>query len=88
MLYPFFQITNGAEDINTLYVIINTGKPTIGHWGKLYRSYDGGASWHYLSVSLPIDIHGVASDPVLGSVVLVNGEDGIYRSDDKGITWP
>jgi photosystem II stability/assembly factor-like uncharacterized protein len=84
--YPFYQMANDATDINTVYIIVNDNWP-YAHHGQLYKSDDCGATWQNLSSLLPTDIFGITADPILGSVIIMNGQDGIYRSADKGTTW-
>jgi photosystem II stability/assembly factor-like uncharacterized protein len=50
-----------------------------GNCSTLIETRDGGATWEELQA--PTDAEGVAA---AGDVVLVAGEDGLFRSDDRG----
>lgn len=56
--------------------------------GGVYRSDDGGATWHARAVGLPsLAIHGIAPHPLEPETLFVATETGIYRSIDGGERW-
>src|SRR5215467_12250430 len=67
----------------------NGGGPHSG----LYKTIDGGASWTRLTSGLPegvtgrigIDIY--RSNPSIVYTVIENEKGGIFRSEDRGLTW-
>ncbi len=58
---------------------------------KLYRSTDGGESWHSVpvgsSLSPQFTIHEITFHPTFPDTVLMATSGGLYRSADKGATW-
>ena len=74
-------------------VIFDSKNPTIayaGTWGAgVYKSSDGGSSWHTSSVGLVnLLIQSLALNP-LDSNILYAGtyKDGVYKSVNGGVTW-
>lgn len=63
--------------------------------GGIYRTTDGGNSWDKMTEGLPtgligkIDLAVSPADPnrVYALVETVDEEEGLYRSDDRGLTW-
>jgi len=61
----------------------------------IYRSADGGRSWHPRSHGLPRsplgqrlpDIQSLVVDPRQPRIVYAAGSEGVYRSDNGGTTW-
>ena len=54
----------------------------------LYKTTDGGASWHRLGTSLPDQFFSdLALDPVTPGVVFVASRAGVHTSRDSGHTW-
>jgi photosystem II stability/assembly factor-like uncharacterized protein len=52
----------------------------------VYKSVDGGENWSHLIGWLQIS--GLAIDPLMtGTVYIGTCNDGLYRSDDAGMTW-
>lgn len=61
---------------------------TILNGVGLYRSTDGGESWHAVGAAvLDNDIRVVAFDPSTSGLVLASGSGGTYRSTDGGESW-
>jgi photosystem II stability/assembly factor-like uncharacterized protein len=65
-----------------------------GTGGGLFKSTDGGNTWHQLTSGLPKDLSQIyaaiaASDPkrLYASVGMASGALGFYRSDDAGENW-
>ena len=89
---------------NTVYAALwqtrrppwNTYPPSSGPGSGLYKSVDGGKSWHQLTghgfPGAPGRI-GVATSPARPSRVYAlvdsaaEGQGGLYRSDDRGLNW-
>nr|MEE4268437.1 FlgD immunoglobulin-like domain containing protein [Candidatus Krumholzibacteria bacterium] len=67
---------------SNLYLTINN---TAGARG-LYRSSNNGINWSYLTESVPGDPSAQAFIEVDGDL-LVGTMDGVFRSDDQGLTW-
>jgi len=70
----------------------NTYPPSNGPGGGIYKSSDGGATWHQLANGLPprvghvgLSVSPVNSRRVYAIVDAVQG--GLYRSDDAGASW-
>jgi len=67
--------------------------PSTGPGSGLYKSTDGGNSWHALTTGLPSEGVGrigiaVAPSNHLRVYAIVDAKDGgLYRSDDAGGTW-
>ncbi len=54
----------------------------------LYKTTDGGASWHRLGTSLPDQfLSDLVLDPVVPGVVFVASRAGVHTSRDGGHTW-
>lgn len=74
-----------AKDEKTIYAAMNAG--------GVYRSTDGGNTWHAISVPLAdgwqvIDIVVSQADPNQVHCIAVQGWGGMaYRSTDGGVTW-
>lgn len=58
---------------------------TAGH--GLWRTTDGGASWHSVSELRGEYVTLLAPDPAHGNRVYARGRAGLFRSDDTGATW-
>jgi photosystem II stability/assembly factor-like uncharacterized protein len=65
-----------------------------GTGGGLFKSTDGGTTWHQLTNGLPKDLSQIylaiaASDPkrLYATVGMASGTLGFYRSDDAGENW-
>ncbi|MGA8866949.1 MAG: glycoside hydrolase [Candidatus Sulfotelmatobacter sp.] len=65
-----------------------------GIGGGLFKSIDGGNSWHQLTGGLPNDLSQIyvavaASDPrrLYATLGTASGALGVYRSDDAGENW-
>jgi photosystem II stability/assembly factor-like uncharacterized protein len=67
----------------------NGGGPHSG----IYKTVDGGATWTRLKEGLPEGITGrigidiYRSNPNIVYAVIENEKGGIFRSDDRGVTW-
>jgi photosystem II stability/assembly factor-like uncharacterized protein len=74
-----------------------TSGPLEGHSGGLFKSTDGGDTWHPLSEGLPTNSQGLGrigfgispSDPnrIYALVDAAPEVGGLYRSDNAGQTW-
>jgi photosystem II stability/assembly factor-like uncharacterized protein len=74
-----------------------TGGPLEGHSGGLFKSNDGGDTWHPLTKGLPTNSQGLGrigfgispSSPnrMYALVDAAPGVGGLYRSDDAGESW-
>jgi photosystem II stability/assembly factor-like uncharacterized protein len=59
-----------------------------GGGGGLYKTLDGGQSWHHSDAALlPNSVLQVAVDPVAPSTVYAATAKGVWRSGDGGTTW-
>ena len=70
------------------------GNEFNGSGGGLFKSTDGGGTWHPLSNGLPKDLSQVyvaiaPSDPrrLYATLSTAGGKLGVYRSDDAGDSW-
>ena len=74
-----------------------TGGPLEGHTGGLFKSTDGGDTWHPLTKGLPTNSQGLGrigfgispSNPnrIYALVDAAPEVGGLYRSDDAGESW-
>jgi photosystem II stability/assembly factor-like uncharacterized protein/uncharacterized protein YukE len=74
-----------------------TGNPLEGHSGGLFKSTDGGETWHPLTKGLPTNAQGLGrigfgispSSPnrIYALVDAAPEVGGLYRSDDAGESW-
>ncbi|MGA9570658.1 MAG: hypothetical protein WBS17_11260 [Candidatus Acidiferrales bacterium] len=74
-----------------------TGNPLEGHTGGLFKSTDGGETWHPLTKGLPTNSQGLGrigfgispSSPnrIYALVDAAPEVGGLYRSDDAGESW-
>jgi hypothetical protein len=56
--------------------------------GHVYRSDDGGTTWHDVSLGLPtIAVNTIVADPANTNVVYIGTDVGVYRSADAGGAW-
>jgi len=56
--------------------------------GHVYRSDDGGTTWHDVSTGLPvIPVNAIVADPANTDVVYIGTDVGVYRSADAGGAW-
>ena len=83
------QYTRHAE---ILGVAIRPGKPNTvlaaGAEAGMFRSTDGGETWVPANVGLSTQLlHQVTFAPSNSDVAYVATHDGIYRSDDAGVSW-
>ncbi len=70
------------------------GNKVDGSGGGLFKSTDGGNTWHQLSNGLPKDLSQIYvaiapsdSKRLYATVASTSGPLGVYRSDDAGETW-
>jgi photosystem II stability/assembly factor-like uncharacterized protein len=70
------------------------GNEFNGTGGGLFKSTDGGSTWHQLTGGLPKDLSQIyvaiaPSDPrrLYATLSQASGKLGVYRSDDAGETW-
>lgn len=83
---------------NVLYVGTGEGNPrnSQSSGNGIYKSYDGGDSWHYLGLPGSSNIHRLIVHPqneqivwagVLGDPFNANETRGLYKSQDGGKSW-
>jgi photosystem II stability/assembly factor-like uncharacterized protein len=62
---------------------------TIDEEGHVYRSDDGGTTWHDVSAGLPdlIPVNAIVADPANTDIVYIGTDVGVYRSADAGGAW-
>ena len=91
-------IAVAPSDANIVYV--GTGEPDIrsqhSYGIGLYKSSDGGKTWHSIGLAATRQIGKIVVDPAdpnrvyvaaLGHVYKANSERGVYRSTDGGAHW-
>jgi photosystem II stability/assembly factor-like uncharacterized protein len=74
-----------------------TGAPLEGHTGGLFKSTDGGDTWHPLTKGLPTNAQGLgrigfgisprSPNRIYALVDAAPEVGGLYRSDDAGESW-
>ncbi len=85
---------------NPAVVYAGTGDPNmpfnVFNGRGLYRSTDGGESWHYLALEQQGIVSKVVVDPLnpqtlyvacMGNPYVRDNERGVYKSTDGGLTW-
>lgn len=95
----FVDVAMDHENPNTLYAAayqrrrrgwgFNGGGPGSG----LYKTTNGGETWTHLTSGLPaedtgrigIDIY--SSNPSIVYAIIENRQGGVFRSEDKGLSW-
>jgi photosystem II stability/assembly factor-like uncharacterized protein len=71
-------------------ILANGNRVFAGGHGALYRTLDAGKHWRLAMDGLPPDpyVYGLAADPSNPNRLYVSlDSDGIFRSDDGGLTW-
>jgi photosystem II stability/assembly factor-like uncharacterized protein len=92
------DIAVAPSNPNTLYVGSGEGlqRPDLSVGDGIYKSTNAGKTWTYLGLGEAQQVGGIAIDPVKENRVFVaalghpygpNGERGVYRTIDGGITW-
>jgi len=56
-----------------------------GFAGGLYTTTDGGINW--INRLSSVQIYEIAQDPLVQDIFWAATDDGIYKSDDNGVTW-
>jgi photosystem II stability/assembly factor-like uncharacterized protein len=95
----FVDVVMDPENPDTLYAAayqrrrrgwgFNGGGPQSG----IYKTTDGGATWERLAMGLPSGITGrigldvYRKDPHVVYAIVEHKEGGVFRSEDKGVTW-
>lgn len=72
--------------INALAVDPRNSRMVYAAGGGLFRSKDGGASWHASGLPM-ISVSALAIDPLRSSRIYAGGSGGLYRSTDGGHRW-
>ena len=69
----------------------NDGSMFAGVPGVIMRSFEAGSSWHYTPIASPPPIVadiGISPNFIEDGTLLVGTiEDGIFRSEDRGVRW-
>lgn len=69
---------------NTIYAGGYTGTVSVG---ALFKTIDGGTSWIDMSTNISGTVHSIAIDPNLSSRLYIGTDNGIFKSEDAGLTW-
>ena len=96
--YSIGDVTIDPTDPDIVWV--GTGENVSGRhvaWGDgVYRSRDGGHTWHHMGLAASEHIGKILVDPRDGNIVFVaaegplwspGGDRGLYRTEDGGATW-
>ena len=82
------------DNSQTGYIAIDTnGPPDAGHWGGIYKTTDGGATWISTTLrDVPVNTALLVTDTdrLYAGAINTWSDDqigGVYRSDDEGQTW-
>jgi len=95
----FVDVAMDPENPNTLYAAAYQRRRTTfgfnggGPGSGLYKTVDGGETWTRLTNGLPegmtgrigIDIY--RRNPAIVYAIIEHREGGVFRSEDKGLTW-
>ncbi|RPJ57848.1 MAG: hypothetical protein EHM23_19210, partial [Acidobacteria bacterium] len=89
-----WQRVHGPSDYIT-HIVFDATQPErlymvsyVGSGNVMLRSDDGGLTWSPPSGSpLPAEIHTLAQDPSRPDTLLAATREGIWKSDDAGVTW-
>ena len=98
---PSYSIGDVAIDPSDPDIVwVGTGENVSGRhaaWGDgVYRSRDGGRTWHHAGLAASEHIGKILVDPRDGNTVFVaaegplwspGGDRGLYRTSDRGATW-
>ncbi|HLG13068.1 MAG TPA: hypothetical protein VJH03_00895 [Blastocatellia bacterium] len=93
------DIAMDPQSAMTLYAAVYQRRRTA--WGfngggphsGLYKTIDGGATWAKLTNGLPDGVTGrigvdiYRSNPNIVYAIIENAKGGVFRSDDRGLTW-
>jgi len=83
-------IATGDGDMGSLWALTN------GYWGDtksvgVLKSLDGGATWQPTGLSYPVEytylIRRLLISPFNHKVLIAAATDGVYRTNDAGVTW-
>jgi photosystem II stability/assembly factor-like uncharacterized protein len=88
--YPFRALAVTANsDLYASFENPSTFYNDLGFWGGIFKSTDGGASWHGASAGPAIvDVPSVATDPGNpNTLYAAAGYDGVFKSTDGGANW-
>jgi len=82
------QIEPSHFDANTAYVSVSRMRIDDLH-PYLYRTHDGGNSWHSISEGLPLDasVNAVREDPEHEGLLFAATEKAVWVSRDEGAHW-
>ena len=94
----FVTVEAGHTDLNTAYVLGNTGfRPGAAPAGPeqhyIYRTHDGGKTWTRIVNGLPTDertgsqVHVIREDPKQKGLLFAGTETTVYVSFDDGDHW-
>ena len=96
--YSIGDVTIDPSDPDIVWV--GTGENVSGRhvaWGDgVYRSRDGGRTWHHMGLAASEHIGKILVDPRDGNTVFMaaegplwspGGDRGLYRTEDGGATW-
>lgn len=83
-------IANGLDKVEVWMLALDSANPLVlylGGKGGLYRTKDGGASWHRLGLE-GIPITSLYIDPADPTIIYAGSvADGLYRTDNDGVSW-
>jgi len=81
--------SNGLNASFILALVLDTTSPDQIYAGTpegIFKSIDGGASWHALGLS-SLTVLDVAIDPAMPNVVYAATTNGLFKSSDSGASW-
>lgn len=84
------SIAISAQDPQVVYAGLSSDNP--GNPSKLFRTDNGGMSWHSASVGIPttglVNIEQVAVNPLDSNIAFAaTGADGVFKTTDGGLNW-
>ena len=84
------EISNGIDDSDVQCLAVDPGDSNVlycgGNWSA-WRSADGGASWSRCALPLSNSADAVVINTLNPNEVFVGNYDGVYYSQDRGLTW-
>lgn len=82
------RVSPGAHDPQVAYLTVDAYRTGL-YAPLVYRTADGGYTWHSIAANLPADlpVKVVREDPANPDLLFAGTEAGLYASLDRGASW-